>query len=57
MGNIDGPRENRSNSPPFRPSFALPSLEGKGLFVVLRFEFVESQGAITVERIGGELKL
>ena len=32
MGNIDGPRENRSNSLPCRLSFALPFLEGKGMF-------------------------
>ena len=44
MGNIDSPRGNGRNSLPCCPSFALPFLEGKGLFVVLRFEFVGSQG-------------
>lgn len=58
MGNIGSLRGNGSNSPPCRLSFALPFLEGKGRFVVRRFEFVGSQGgAITAERIGGELKL
>lgn len=53
MENIDSLRGNGSDSPPRRPPFALPFLEGKGMFVVRRFEFVGSQGAITAERIGG----